>query len=477
MLLDKIGEHARREPGKAALVQDGVTWTYAQLLNAVLDARAHLAAQGLNPGSVAVLAIRPLAQAWVWGMALRSLGITTIAIPATLDVRSLPLRIETLLTLEGDPLDGGSGQLPWRALAVPAAQPAADAQPRAVPAFGKQGGHVLLTSGTTGAYKLILRDALDEFHSLPGSLKTNDLGPESVVFVGNFPLLTAGGYRWPLATWYAGGTVIFCQRSNPLQSLLGLGANQAYATPATLSEILRAQDPGLPRNAGLRILVTGGTMPLALWQDAQRRLGNMVSMMGSTEALNLTITPVEQPDDLRWHRVHPSREVQVVDESDHPVPAGHIGLLRAKLTDGLRGYLGEPELSRQFFRGDWFYPGDLAAFGADGRLALHGRATEVLNVMGNKVAPAPIEQILADKFGAEGVCLFDAPNAHGEEELHVAVQPRRPLQHQDLEDAAKNILRSYPMVHFHIVDSLPRNHMGKLMRLQVRQQIFAKKPG
>src|SRR5271163_4080384 len=47
-----------------------------------------------------------------------------------------------------------------------------------------------------------------------------------------------------------------------------------------------------------------------------------------TEARPYTLTPVGRPADLRWHRIVPSREVQVVDAAGRLFPAGQVGQVR-----------------------------------------------------------------------------------------------------------------------------------------------------
>ena len=70
----------------------------------------------------------------------------------------------------------------------------------------------------------------------------------------------------------------------------------------------------------------------------------------------------------------------------------------------------------------FFYPGDLAIMRADGRIALQGRATEVLNIGGDKIAPAPIEERMEAELGVSGVCLFTMQNEDAEEEAHAVIE-------------------------------------------------------
>ena len=75
----RIFEQARQSPDKPAVVYNGSPYGYASLARWIEGARRFLAQQGLPPGTVAVLCLANYLDAWVLGLALRSLGFTTIA--------------------------------------------------------------------------------------------------------------------------------------------------------------------------------------------------------------------------------------------------------------------------------------------------------------------------------------------------------------------------------------------------------------
>src|SRR5262249_22005238 len=173
------------------------------------------------------------------------------------------------------------------------------------------------------------------------------------------------------------------------------------------------------------------------------------------------------PEDLRWHRLVPGRMVEIVDASDRPVPIGEVGRVRVSTAGGPTGYLNDETATRAFFRDGFFYPGDLAVMRSDGRIALQGRITDVINVQGYKIYPAPIEERLGEVLGLNGVCLFSMQNDSGEEELHVVLETAKPIDSERLTAALKQELRGLRGPHrarVHYVATLPRNEMGKVLR-------------
>src|ERR1051325_10751066 len=206
------------------------------------------------------------------------------------------------------------------------------------------------------------------------------------------------------------------------------GITHCFVFPHLLSEILRAPKDELARNDEMRLISTGGPLSQALVEAAKARLtARIYNYIGATEVGGYTFTPVESAEDLRWHRVIPSRRVEVVDDEGRALPVGQTGLVRVDLAAGVTGYLHDGAATRAFFRDGYFYPGDLGMFRDDGRLALQGRVTDVINIWGQKIASAPIEQTLERTLGVSGVCVFSAQSETLEEQVQVAIETDRAI--------------------------------------------------
>ena len=123
------------------------------------------------------------------------------------------------------------------------------------------------------------------------------------------------------------------------------------------------------------------------------------------------------------------------------------------------------------FRDGFFYPGDLAIARSDGRFALQGRTTDVINVGGHKLAPAPIEDRLREALGLSGACLVSMQNAAGEEELHVVIEGGSTIDPDALRREMDRSIGNFGTAFIHHVAKLPRNDMGKLIRRAVQSGI------
>jgi long-chain acyl-CoA synthetase len=228
------------------------------------------------------------------------------------------------------------------------------------------------------------------------------------------------------------------------------------------------------RNDARRLFVTGGAMSKRLLEAVQQRLTRQVySLLASTEASVIGMTLLEQADDLLWHRVDPSREVQVVDDAGRVLGPGQEGLVRSRILDGITCYLDDEAATRAFFRDGYFYPGDLGMFGQDGRLTLRGRVADVINILGDKIATGPMERALQDRLGADGVCILTLDGAHADDGVYIVIQSARTIEQAEITAAAKAELGPITGVtmHFCMVKDLPRNDMGKIQRLVLKEQL------
>ena len=266
---------------------------------------------------MAVIDVESLLSAWILGLALRSLGLTTFAVKDAEEIGKLCIRNISCVITAGAERRPAQGPLAaastWRLIRVPSYLSRAAMQavvPEVYETTARPGGHIMMTSGTTGIHKKVLRDAAAEAIAIPLHAEINGISERSVVYVANFGLWTAGGYRWPLITWSMGGTVVIHEGPNMHEPLAQHDMTHVFTTPSMLAALLRASNGKLRRNDATRLLVTGGALSRAMLAAAKQGLTRQVySVLASSEALTVAVTPLEQPDDLHWHRIHPSREV------------------------------------------------------------------------------------------------------------------------------------------------------------------------
>ena len=92
MAIAGIWEQARAAPDKVAAVHNGNPFCYANFARSIDGTRRFLAAQGVPSGTVAVIGVQNLLEAWILLFALRTLGLTTVAVGSVAQLSTVPLR-------------------------------------------------------------------------------------------------------------------------------------------------------------------------------------------------------------------------------------------------------------------------------------------------------------------------------------------------------------------------------------------------
>jgi acyl-coenzyme A synthetase/AMP-(fatty) acid ligase len=471
MILQTLFARAEAHPDRVAIDYGGSLFSYGWFARQIAARRRAFAALDLKPGAAAVVCLTSMIDAWIVCLALRSLGVTTLAVRAIGDLPDLASLDLTCVVADVAPasVPGGAKLIlaprDWRQ-ADPAGGPF---EPPTLAA--PVGGHILLTSGTTGRPKMFAISAAADAVNLASHIEIAGLGEQTAMHLFAFGLWTSAGYNVAASCWCAGGRVVLDQGPGMGASLFLRPVTDAWMTPLQLAQQLSSD--AVRRLDDVRLIVGGFALSRALANEAFERVtGRLSLLIAATETGPWSLAPLADADDIAWRRPHPSRQVEIVDEADRPTPVGEVGLVRIRVIDAAAGYIGAPEASAAHFRGGWFYPGDLAIAAPDGRLSLQGRATDVIHMNGGKFAAGPIEQDLRDRLGVDEVCVFSAPNAEGEEELHVVLQTTRPVTHEQLAEAIGARVSGFPSARVHRLDALPRTASGKVRRAALKAQVM-----
>ncbi len=465
MLVERLRDLAIATPSAPAMICNGVTVSYARFGEMIQAARQALIAASVPPSGQALLTLDDIAQTWPWLLACQSLGLTTISVPAAL---AASLDIQPLACIIGDGAES---------LSAPVRVDAATSERLLVQRVGPLAGpidvagHLMTSSGTTGLPKIVHSrpESLAAIVSFPSVAQTYD--ETSVTYVGAFPLATAVGYISPLRSWWRGGAVVIDQTSDHWAPFETGDITEAFLTPGMLRQLLDLYPDRTANNPQMNLTVTGGLTPWPLVERAMSRLTpNISAYYGTTEVSRIARTPLMSAEDTFLYVIDEGRDVQIVDEQDQPRPVGQTGLVRIDTRIRITDYWRDPETTRAFFRHGWFYPGDLGRLHADGRLELLGRANDVLILGGDKRPAQIFEQAIRDAVPVTDVCIVQSPVRTGPDTLHVYYEAPEPLSDAHLQ-VLKSRLPADIAVLVTRLDSLPRNVMGKVMRLALRSDL------
>jgi acyl-coenzyme A synthetase/AMP-(fatty) acid ligase len=484
MIVDRIYQRARLHPTKPALIHDDYVIDYATFAKGIETFRKILQRKGLPPGTIAVVLVSHLADAWALTLALRALGLTTIQLRSLAHIKEFGIRnVSCAVTTEREQSahDLAGNAIAGDKIIVVSRSDLAATQigelPISLQTDRSPGGHILYTSGTTGTSKKLLWDGDLEDARVSALSRCHGYDDSSVVHNLNYELATATGWKVPLSVWQAGGCLIIDQRPERYERFFRHPVTHARMTPYAfryLVAINSLPDPPI----SCEIWIGGGAMG-ELASKALERFCHPFSIYHHYGATELTIPPLssrlQNPSDATWLRPAPDRTVQIVDEIGHECSQAQEGDLRVRTTElDWQYFLDDEEATSKVFRDGFFYPGDRAVRRADGRIRIMGRVADVLNVKGEKIAVGPIEERIQQSLKVDGVCVFSGVNVAGQNELVIAIESDSEPTKEKL-DSISGEFGEFDKVRFSVLREFPRAEAGtkKVRRVALRKQLFS----
>jgi acyl-coenzyme A synthetase/AMP-(fatty) acid ligase len=484
MIIDRIYTWARVRPDRTAIVKDGVAATYGQFARAIERTRTYLEKLELPERTTAAVLIEDLANCWTVCIALRSLGLNVITAMTAQQIHELKVRnLSCFVLIEGDTETVKLPPPRIRLEVVPTSLYAdldRDELPAPIGADERYGGHILYTSGTTGAHKKLLWAAATEDRRNAWRTQVYGLPNDFVVNNLAFRASTAIGVWGPMVAWHSGCCVVFDQTKDFASNLFKFGVTRASLVPAQLRYLFASAQTAAepPHDRRGRVLaISGGFLSRTHADVIVRTLAPTLQFnYASTETVDIALSSTYRTaEDLVWLSVNGDSRAEIVDDDGRHCGHGEEGRLRIALREiDVEGYLDDPDASRRAFQDGCFYPGDRAVSRADGRIRILGRIDDVINLQGEKVAVAPIEQDLRDYLRVDDVCLFLRTNDAGDEILDVAIETLSIPPSERLRRVRKEF-PLIPHVDFHIMKQFPRTATGKVQRAVLSTTLRAPK--
>jgi acyl-CoA synthetase (AMP-forming)/AMP-acid ligase II len=499
-----------------AVIDGDVTLSFRQLADAATEAGRAFVAAGLEPGDrVAIWS--PNVHEWIVAL-LGLLSAGGVVVPvntrykgaeaaylldtsrakalvtvngflgndylAMLDGHDLP-HLEHRVVLRGDVPDGALG---WDAfLATGASVPVEEVDARVAALTGDAVADIIFTSGTTGNPKGVVCTHAQDLRGYADWAAIVGLRSDDRYLVIN-PFFHSFGFKAGiLAALTVGATLVPQAVFDIPQAAANVARHRITALPgppAIYQTFLNHPDLDTAQLASLRLAVTGAApVPVELLQRMQDELGfeTVVTAYGLTECSG--IVSVCRPDDppetisASSGRAIPGVEVRIVDDDGVEVPRGEPGEILVRGYNVMVEYFEDPERTAETVDADgWLHTGDVGTMDADGYVAITDRKKDMFIVGGFNAYPAEIENLLLAHPDIAQVAVVGVPDERMGEVGMAFVVPTvgtRPDADELVAWAGAQMANYKAPRYVRVVDVLPLNPSGKVLKYQLRDEALA----
>ena len=313
-----------------------------------------------------------------------------------------------------------------------------------------------------------------------------------------FPFTHVGGIVWVFSGLMAGCSFIVVPVFDPstsidvlarhgvTQATAGTAFHQAYLAEHRKRLAAGNPDPLFP---DVRSFPGGGApKPPELHFEMKREMGGagVISGYGMTECPILAMNSVHDPDDKLAYtegRPCPSEvDLRVVRSDETLAGPGEEGEFRVKAPQLCQGYLDESLNAAAFDAEGYFRTGDLGYLDEDGFAVITGRLKDVIIRKGENISAKEVEDLLYTHAEVREVAVVGLPDPETGERACAVItlaDASKPLSMATMVDFLKEkglMVQKIPE-QLEIVDEIPRNATGKILKQDLRKKFEHTKRG
>lgn len=168
----------------------------------------------------------------------------------------------------------------------------------------------------------------------------------------------------------------------------------------------------------------------------------------------------------------PGIEVQIRDPEGNRLAQGKEGEICARGPNIMKGYLDNPEATRQaFWENGWFRSGDVGLFDEDGYLYIVDRIKDMIITGGENVYSTEVEEVLYTHSSVLECAVVGLPDHEWGERVAAYIIPRpgAKIDRKEIKDYLKARISAFKVPkEYMIVEDFPRSPAGKILKRHLR---------
>jgi len=167
-----------------------------------------------------------------------------------------------------------------------------------------------------------------------------------------------------------------------------------------------------------------------------------------------------------------SDTMKVFDDNDSELPPGNTGELVIKGPTIMKGYWNMPKETEETLKNGWLHTGDVGHMDKDGYFYITDRKKDIIIRGGENVSPREVEEVLLEIPQIADAGVIGIPDSvYGEEiKAYCVIRKDEIIGPDEIISYCKQKLPGYKVPKaVKIIDNLPKNLLGKLLRAELRK--------
>jgi acyl-CoA synthetase (AMP-forming)/AMP-acid ligase II len=264
------------------------------------------------------------------------------------------------------------------------------------------------------------------------------------------------------------------------------GVTRLFIVPAALNILLQhPRCPTVDFTALKYVLYGAAPIPLELLRQCIKMFGaQFIQAYGMTETTGtIVMLPPEDHDPNGNERMRsagkalPGVELKIVDEAGNEMPTGEVGEVITRSSNNMTGYWNLPDASAKTIDGDgWVRTGDAGYMDADGYLYIHDRVKDMIISGGENVYPAEVESAIYGHPDVLEVAVIGVPDPKWGEAVKACcvAKPGATIDPESIISWSRERIAGFKVPKsIDVIDALPRNASGKILRKDLRAPYWA----
>jgi long-chain acyl-CoA synthetase len=365
-----------------------------------------------------------------------------------------------------------------------------DALPNPAPLHAASGDDALIlsmTSGSTGDPKPIILTQLTKINRVRAAVELYGITDSDRVLAAT-PLYHSLAERLVLIPLLTGGTSVLMPRFSPaawLRCVREHAVTFSIAVSSQLKQIAAELDVEAHGHdiTSLRCIVSSSALlDDQTKADVLRKFACEVhECYGASEiAIASNLNSARAATKLRSvGNAAPGVDIRILGKNDVAVGPGEAGEIVCKTPMLFGGYFKRPDLTQRAMWGEYFRTGDMGKLDEDGYLHFLGRSKDIIICGGVNVYPEDIETVVNAYPAVLESAAFAFPDARLGEVVAIALvlADKIAFDLKSLRFHCCERLADFQQPRkFFLLDELPRNPMGKLVKFRL-VKMFVAGPG